>query len=374
VSSRIFVIFGTRPEAIKLFPLIKELRKRSNDAVRVCVSGQHRNLLDQVLEISRIVPDFDLNIMQQNQSLDELVARMLVGLGEIIKRERPDQIVVQGDTATAMTAALVGYHHKISVSHVEAGLRSGNIYEPWPEEVARRVISIIARNHFAPTQRAVDALIDERIPPERIFLTGNTVVEALLTTVDKIRAEPERVADLARIIEPFGDKRIILVTCHRRESFGEGMHQIAHAIQILADRGDVGIIFPVHPNPNVQRIAKTKLMGNSAIALIEPQDYFHFVHLLSLAYLVLTDSGGVQEEAPSLAKPVLVLRNTTERPEGIDAGTAKLVGTDQNRILANANNLLDDPRAYRAMSKAHNPYGDGLASQRIAKVLLNESI
>jgi UDP-N-acetylglucosamine 2-epimerase (non-hydrolysing) len=372
VSSRILVIFGTRPEAIKLFPLIIELRKRSNNAVSVCVSGQHRNLLDQVLEISGVVPDFDLNIMQHNQSLDELVARMLLSLGKVIDQEKPDQIVVQGDTATAMTAALAGYHRKISVSHVEAGLRSGNIYEPWPEEGARRLISIIARNHFAPTQRAVDALLAERTPPERVYLTGNTVVEALLATVDKVRAEPERVADLTHILERFAGKRIILVTCHRRESFGEGMQQIVNAIRALADRGDVGIIFPVHPNPNVQIVVEATLAHNSAVALIEPQDYFHFVHLLSLAYLVLTDSGGLQEEAPSLGKPVLVLRNTTERPEGIEAGTAKLVGTDRDRIVADANLLLDDDEAYLTMSKAHNPYGDGLASQRIAKVLLNE--
>lgn len=372
MSSRILVVFGTRPEAIKLFPLIDELRKRSDGIVRVCVTGQHRNLLDQVLEISGIVPDFDLNIMQHNQSLDELVARMLVGLGEIMDREKPDQIVIQGDTATAMTATLAGYHRKISVSHVEAGLRSGNIYEPWPEEIARRLISIIALNHFAPTQRTVDTLLAERTPPERVFLTGNTVVEALLATVQKISAEPARVADLAPLVDRFAGKRIILVTSHRRENFGKGMLQIADAIRTLADRGDVGIIFPVHPNPNVRIAIETRLANHPAIALIEPQDYLHFVHLLNLSYLVLTDSGGVQEEAPSLGKPVLVLRNITERPEGIDAGTARLVGTDRNRILAEASNLLDDAKAYLTMSRAHNPYGDGLASQRITKVLLNE--
>jgi UDP-N-acetylglucosamine 2-epimerase (non-hydrolysing) len=372
MPSRILVVFGTRPEAIKLFPVVNELRKQSKCAVRVCVTGQHRDLLDQVLNISGIVPDIDLNIMQHKQTLDELVARMLIGLGNVMDREKPDQIIVQGDTATAMTAALAGYHRKISVSHVEAGLRSGNIYEPWPEEVARRLISTIALNHFAPTQRAADTLLAEGTPADRVFMTGNTVVEALLATVQKIGAEPKRVADLAPLVERFADRRIILVTSHRRENFGAGLLQIAEAIRILADRGDVAIIFPIHPNPDVQIAFKTKLANHPAIALIEPQDYPHFVYLLNIAYLVLTDSGGVQEEAPSLGKPVLVMRNVTERPEGIDAGTARLVGTDQNIIVDHANNLLDDAKAYLAMSKAHNPYGDGHASERIAKVLLNE--
>lgn len=372
MPSRILVVFGTRPEAIKLFPVVNELRKQSECTVRVCVTGQHRDLLDQVLDISGIIPDIDLDIMQHNQPLDELVARMLVALGHTMDREKPDQIIVQGDTATAMTAALAGYHRKIPVSHVEAGLRSGNIYEPWPEEVARKLISIIAFNHFAPTQRAADALLAERTPADRIFITGNTVVEALLATVDKIMTEPQRVANLTPLIDRFANKRIILVTSHRRENLGAGMLQIADAIRTLADRGDVAIIFPIHPNPNVHEAFKTRLANHPAIALIEPQDYLHFVHLLSVAYLVLTDSGGVQEEAPSLGKPVLVLRNVTERPEGIDAGTARLVGTDKNAIVDHANNLLDNAESYLAMSKAHNPYGDGLASKRIAKVLINE--
>lgn len=373
MSSRILVVFGTRPEAIKLFPLINELRQRSDSIVRVCVSAQHRSLLDQVLELSGIEPDFDLDIMRNDQTLDDLVARMLTGLGKIMDRERPDQIVVQGDTATAMTAALAGYHRKIPVAHVEAGLRSGNIYAPWPEEVARRMISIIALNHFAPTDRAAAILRAEGTPTARVFVTGNTVVDALLTTIAKIDAEPGRVKQLAPIVDWLAGKRMVLVTCHRRENFGDGMQQIADAVHTLADRGDVGIIFPVHLNPNVQTVIAARLGSHPAIALIPPQDYVHFVHLLRLAHLVLTDSGGVQEEAPSLGKPVLVLRNVTERPEGVEAGTARLVGTDRDRIVSEANNLLDDARAYSEMSRAHNPYGDGLASQRIAKVLLDET-
>jgi UDP-N-acetylglucosamine 2-epimerase (non-hydrolysing) len=286
--------------------------------------------------------------------------------------ERPDRIIVQGDTATAMSASLAGYHRKIPLAHVEAGLRSGNIYEPHPEEVARRVISIIARDHFAPTQRAADALTAEGIPPNRIFVTGNTVIDALLATVAKINAEPERVRGLAALMDRFAGKRIVLVTSHRRENFGEGMQQIADAVSDLADRGDVGVIFPVHPNPNVREAIEPRLTNHPGIALIEPQDYVHFVYLLNVCHLVLTDSGGVQEEAPTLGKPVLVMRNTTERQEGVDAGTARLVGTDRSRIVVAATELLDDPYAYSAMSTAHNPYGNGFASHHIAKVLLNE--
>jgi UDP-N-acetylglucosamine 2-epimerase (non-hydrolysing) len=373
VPPQILVVFGTRPEAIKLFPVVNELRRRPEASVKVCVTAQHRQLLDQVLDISGIKPEIDLDVMREDQSLEDMTARMLVALGTTLDREKPDQIVVQGDTATAMVASLAGYYRKISVAHVEAGLRSGNIYAPWPEEVNRKIVGLIARHHFAPTTRAAEALLAEGTPRENIFVTGNTVIDALLATKAKIDAEPQRVTEIAQISERFANRRLILVTCHRRENFGEGMEQIAQAITDIADRGDVGIVFPLHPNPNVRRIMQAKLGNHPAIALCEPLNYPCFVYLMSLAYIVVTDSGGVQEEAPTFGKPVLVMRTTTERPEGVDAETARLVGTDRSRIVGETTKLLDDAAAYAVMSKAHNPFGDGLAAQRIARTLLNEA-
>jgi UDP-N-acetylglucosamine 2-epimerase (non-hydrolysing) len=347
--------------------------RRSKASVRVCVTAQHRQLLDQVLEISGIEPEIDLDIMRDNQSLDDVTARMLLGVGAVLDKEKPDHLVVQGDTATAMVASLAGYYRKISVAHVEAGLRSGNIYAPWPEEVNRKIVGTIARHHFAPTRRASDALLAEGTPPGNVFITGNTVIDALLATKTKIDLEPGRVREVAHLSEQFANKRIVLVTCHRRENFGEGMEQISQALREIADRGDVGVIFPLHPNPNVRRVMQAKLADHPAISLIEPVNYPCFVYLMSIAHIVVTDSGGVQEEAPTFGKPVLVMRDTTERPEGIEAGTGRLVGTDRRRIVDEVSNLLSDADAYATMSKAHNPFGDGLASQRIARILLNEA-
>ncbi|MEP0321168.1 non-hydrolyzing UDP-N-acetylglucosamine 2-epimerase [Bauldia litoralis] len=370
---RILVVFGTRPEAIKLWPVIVELERQPDTEVSVCVTAQHRSMLDQVLETAGLTPDYDLDLMRDAQSLDALTARILTGLGPVLDEVKPDCVVVQGDTATAMSASLAAYYKKVPVAHIEAGLRSGNIYEPWPEEVARRVIGTIARYHFAPTRRAADALRAEGVPGNVVFQTGNTVIDALLMTKAKLDRDRSRVAGLAPLSERFSGKRILLVTCHRRESFGAGIDEIMDALLELAERGDVGIIFPIHPNPAVRGPVQARLAKHPAIALIEPQDYPHFVRLLDIAHLVLTDSGGIQEEAPALGKPVLVLRNTTERGEGVDAGTARLVGTDRTRIVSETNRLLDDAEAYAAMAEAHSPFGDGHAASRIAAILARMS-
>lgn len=366
---RILTIFGTRPEAIKLFPLVHALAADPRFESRVCVSAQHREMLDQVLEIAGIVPDHDLDLMQADQSLDSLTAALLTGLGKVMDAERPDWVVVQGDTATAMTAAIAAYYRKIPVAHVEAGLRSGNIHHPWPEEVNRKIISAIAALHCAPTETAAAALRRENVNAATIHVTGNTVIDALHWITSRIAERPELAAGLADLEARFAGKRIIGVTSHRRENFGGGMEAIAEAIRRLAARPDVAMIFPVHLNPNVRAVMNKRLGGLANVALIEPLDYPHFARLLDLATLMLTDSGGVQEEAPSLGKPVLVMRETTERPEGIEAGTAKLVGTDADVIVAEAERLLDDEAAYAAMARAHNPFGDGRSAARIAELL-----
>ena len=368
-ARKIAVVFGTRPEAIKMFPVIHALQRTKGVDVRVCVSAQHREMLDQVLEIARIIPDVDLDVMTPNQSLDTLLARLVTGLGETFDIEKPDRILVHGDTLTTMAATLAAYFRKIPVGHVEAGLRSGDIYHPWPEEVNRKVAGAIADLHFAPTETAAAALRSENVPAERIHVTGNTVIDALLATKARINEDPSLAAGLDPLVKRYARKRIIAVTSHRRENFGEGMRAIAEAIAAIAARPDVAVIFPVHPNPQVRSAMEPLLGGLSNVALIDPLDYPHFVRLLAEADLVLTDSGGVQEEAPSLGKPVLVMRETTERPEGITAGTAKLVGTDKDRIVTEIFSLLDDSKAYSAMARAHNPFGDGLAAQRIAEIV-----
>jgi UDP-N-acetylglucosamine 2-epimerase (non-hydrolysing) len=367
--SKIAVIFGTRPEAIKMFPVVHALKAQAGLNTRVIVTAQHREILDQVLDIARIVPDVDLNVMQANQSLDELLARLVTGLGKVFDGEKPDRILVHGDTLTTMAATISAYFRKIPVGHVEAGLRSGDIYHPWPEEVNRKVTGAIADLHFAPTQMAHDALRAENVAADRIHITGNTVIDALIATTERIAAEPELAAGLDPLAARFTGKRIIAVTSHRRENFGEGMISIAQAIADIAARPDVAVIFPVHPNPNVRPAMEAALSGRDNVALIDPLDYPHFVRLLGMAELVLTDSGGVQEEAPALGKPVLVMRDTTERPEGVAAGTALLVGTDRARIVTEIFTLLDDKAAYSAMSRAHNPYGDGQAATRIARIV-----
>lgn len=370
---RILTIFGTRPEAIKLFPLIHLLDRDDRFESRVCVSAQHRGMLDQVLNIAGIEPHHDLDLMTDGQSLDELTARALTGIGRVLDREKPDWVVVQGDTTTVLAGALAAYYRKIAVCHVEAGLRSGDIYQPWPEEVNRRTVGTFAKLHCAPTQTSADALLRENIDPARVHVTGNTVIDALKWVTQQIDDRPELAEGLSNLEQRFAGKRIIGVTSHRRENFGEGMHGIATAIRRLASRGDVAFIFPVHLNPNVRAVMNAELEGLDNVALIEPLDYPHFARLLDISQIMLTDSGGVQEEAPALGKPVLVMRETTERPEGVAAGTARLVGTDAETIVRETERLLDDPAAYAAMARAHNPFGDGNSAQRICDLLAHAS-
>ncbi len=370
----ILVAFGTRPEAIKLFPVIHELRQDRDFEVTVCVTAQHREMLDQVLDVARIRPDVDLDIMRPNQTLPQITSRILSSFDEVLAKYTPDRVIVQGDTTTAMAAALSSYYRKIPVDHVEAGLRSGNIYSPFPEEVNRKMVGSIASLHFAPTARAAEALIRENVPVDRVFVTGNTVIDALLETKMRI----SEFSDLRKKIDaqlprPGDNRKVILVTAHRRENFDGGIQEIATAILRLAERDDTLVVFPVHPNPNVSGPMRTLLGNHPNIRLLPPLEYVPFVHLLSRCHFVMTDSGGVQEEAPALGKPVLVMRNTTERPEGIDAGTALLVGTSSERIFGEAVRLLDDRRHYQQMSRAHNPFGDGKASRRIVDVIAQES-
>lgn len=369
---KILVVFGTRPEAIKLFPVVAALQADPRFTPVVCVSAQHRGMLDQVLAIAGIVPDHDLDLMKPDQSLDALTAALLLGLGGVMDKVQPDRVMVQGDTATAMTGALAAYYRKIPVDHVEAGLRSGNIYQPWPEEVNRKIIGQIASLHFAPTDVSAKALTDEQVDPARVHVTGNTVIDALHWVTARIDAEPQLASGLAEIEARFAGKRIIGVTSHRRENFGGGLEAIAAAVRQIAARPDVAVVFPVHPNPNVRKVMDAALSGLPNVALIEPLDYPNFARLLGLAEIMLTDSGGIQEEAPALGKPVLVMRETTERPEGVTAGTAKLVGTDTKVIVTEMFNLLDDKAAYENMARAHNPFGDGHAASRIVELLGNE--
>ena len=372
MTRRVLTIFGTRPEAIKLFPLLHALARDARFESRVCVSAQHRALLDSVLGLARVVPDHDLDLMRPDQSLDALTAALLTGLGGVMDAEKPDWVVVQGDTATAMCGALAAYYRKIPVAHVEAGLRSGNIHHPWPEEVNRKIIGTIAALHCAPTETAAAALLGENVAADTVHVTGNTVIDALHWVTARIAAEPGLATGLAGVEARFAGKRIVGVTSHRRENFGGGLEGIAEAVRRLAARPDLALIFPVHPNPNVRAVMNAALAGLDNVALIEPLDYPDFARLLDIAELMLTDSGGVQEEAPALGKPVLVMRETTERPEGIAAGTAKLVGTDAATIVREAERLLDDPAAYAAMARAHNPFGDGNAAARIVELLAGQ--
>lgn len=366
---KILVTFGTRPEAIKMFPVVAALRAIEGIETRVAVTAQHREMLDQVLAIAGIVPDVDLDLMQQGQSLDALAARIVTRFGEVLDAEQPDRVLVHGDTLTTMMVTLACYFRRIPVGHVEAGLRSGDIYSPWPEEVNRKVTGAIADLHFAPTTAAAAALRAENVRDGAIHVTGNTVIDALLATRARIAAEPGLAPVLDPLAERFAGKRLIAVTAHRRENFGAGMHNIAAALAQLARRPDVAIIYPLHPNPQVAQVMRPALDGIGNVALIEPLDYPNFVRMMELSDLILTDSGGVQEEAPSLGKPVLVMRDTTERPEALAAGTARLVGAECDSILAHANELLDDSAAYMAMAKAHNPFGDGTAARRIAEIV-----
>jgi UDP-N-acetylglucosamine 2-epimerase (non-hydrolysing) len=365
------VIFGTRPEAIKLFPVINALSRYPDMRTEVLVSGQHRHMLDQILSVSGIVPDYDLNLMRPGQSLDALTARLLQRIGVVLDSAKPDRVIVQGDTATAMVGALAAYYRKIPVSHVEAGLRSHDIYQPWPEEVNRKIISNIADQHFAATEISAAALRAEAIPADRVFVTGNTGIDALQWVTKRIAQDPSLASSLAPLEARFRGRKIIGITTHRRENFGDGILNIAAAIKAVAVRDDVACIFPVHKNPNVRAVMDAALADLPNVAMIEPLDYPGFARLLFISHIILTDSGGVQEEAPAFGTPVLVLRDTTERPEGLMAGVAKLVGTDTQRIICEVSTLLDNDAAYAAMARVQYPYGDGHASQRIAQIIRN---
>ena len=369
MTHRILVVIGTRPEAIKLFPLVRLLRERDDVQTFVCATAQHREMLDQVLTLTDIVPDFDLNLMKAGQSLDQLSSSVLLQVGQVLDTVRPSRLVVQGDTSTAMMSALAAFYRRIPVCHVEAGLRSFDIYSPWPEEANRKIIGQIAEQHFAPTTRAAEALLKEGVPSQQIHVTGNTVIDALKIIREKMASTPKW--QRAREAAKHDNHRSILVTCHRRENFGKPVQNVASALLDIAGRGDTRILVQVHPNPNVSTVFRTELASHPLISLLPPLDYDDFVAVLDGSYCVLTDSGGVQEEAPALGKPVLVLRDTTERPEAVEAGTARLVGTNRGTIVAETNRLLDDPAFYQSMAFAHNPFGDGFASNRIVGVMLD---
>ena len=382
---KILLIFGTRPEAIKMAPLILELHKHSNKVETiVCVTGQHREMLDQVLSIFKIKPDFDLNIMKQGQDLYDITSNVLVGLRDIYKQVHPDLVLVHGDTTTSMAAALAAYYQQISVGHVEAGLRTHNIYSPWPEEINRQLIGRISSYNFSPTATSSVNLLKEGVDKSTIYITGNTVIDSLYWVVNKIKTDEQLDIRLKAEIKSFGydidrlqhQKRMVLITGHRRENLGEGFIHIAQAIQELSTHfPNVDFVYPMHLNPNVRKSIH-EVLGNdlahfSNMFFIEPLEYLSFIYMMEKADIVLTDSGGIQEEAPSLKKPVLVMRDTTERPEAVEAGTVILVGTDKEKIVANVSQLLTDNAHYQQMAKAINPYGDGKACERIVDILLS---
>ncbi len=359
---KVMLVFGTRPEAIKMCPVVNELKKRASIQTIVCVTGQHREMLNQVLEVFGVEPEYDLAIMQERQTLFDVAVHILDSIKEVLDKEKPDIVLVHGDTSTTFVTALACFYLQIPVGHVEAGLRTYNIYSPYPEEFNRQAVSIISQYNFAPTELAKENLLREGKSPESIYVTGNTAIDALKTTVRKDYAHPE--------LEWSGDSRLILITAHRRENLGEPMKNMFQAIRrVLDEHGDVKAIYPIHMNPVVREIANSVFAGDERIHIIEPLDVMDFHNFMARSYMILTDSGGIQEEAPSLGKPVLVMRDTTERPEGIAAGTLKLVGTDEAVIYQAFKLLLDDEEEYAKMSNASNPYGDGLASMRIADIL-----
>ena len=380
---KILLVFGTRPEAIKMCPLVKEFQKHpENFDTKVCVTGQHREMLDQVLNIFEVKPDFDLNIMKQGQDLYDITSRVLLGMRDILKQEQPDVVFVHGDTTTSTAAALAAFYQQIPVAHIEAGLRTYNIYSPWPEEMNRQITGRITTYHFSPTPLSRQNLLNEHVQEDHIWVTGNTVIDALYSVVDKIKNTPSLHAQLSHKLSESGydierlsaGKKMVLITGHRRENFGEGFISMCTAIKDLTVKyPDVDFIYPMHLNPNVRNAIHTvfgeNLQDLGNMFFIEPLEYLEFVFLMEKCYLVLTDSGGIQEEAPGLGKPVLVMRNTTERPEALDAGTVKLVGTDYHIIMDEVSRLIDDAGYYEQMSEAVNPYGDGLACQRIAKTM-----
>ncbi len=376
---KIMLVFGTRPEAIKMAPLVKEFQKHPESfETVVCVTGQHREMLDQVLEIFGITPDYDLNIMKQGQDLYDVTSRVLTGMRDILKESKPDVVLVHGDTTTSTSAALASFYQQIPVGHVEAGLRTHNIYSPWPEEMNRQLTGRIATYHFAPTPLSRENLLRENVTESSISVTGNTVIDALYMVVDKIKSDDGMAGRLDGELLAAGydtgrlrnGRKLVLITGHRRENFGEGFVSMCRAIKTLTEKfPDVDFVYPMHLNPNVRKpiheVFGEDLSACGNIFFIEPLEYLSFVYLMEKSYIVLTDSGGIQEEAPGLGKPVLVMRDTTERPEALKAGTVKLVGSDYNKIISEVSSLIEDESAYEKMSRAVNPYGDGMASQRI---------
>jgi UDP-N-acetylglucosamine 2-epimerase (non-hydrolysing) len=371
-KKKILTVFGTRPEAIKMAPLVHALTADERFESKCCVTAQHREMLDQVLELFEITPDYDLDLMQAGQTLNDVTARIIQELKPVLQEFKPDIVLVHGDTATTFAASLAAYYEQIEVGHVEAGLRTGNIYSPWPEEANRRLTGVLAKYHFAPTETSKENLLKENFKPENIIVTGNTVIDALLMVKDKIETNEDLKQTLSTQFPMLdASKKLILVTGHRRESFGGGFERICEALAITAkSHPDIQILYPMHLNPNVREPVNRILDGIDNVFLIEPQQYLPFIYLMSRAHIILTDSGGIQEEAPSLGKPVLVMRSTTERPEAVDAGTVKLVGTDVTKIVSSLDELLFNDAAYAEMSFAHNPYGDGLACQRILNELV----
>ncbi|WP_335984108.1 non-hydrolyzing UDP-N-acetylglucosamine 2-epimerase [Acinetobacter haemolyticus] len=377
MKKRILLIFGTRPEAIKMAPLALKLQAYDQDfETKVCVTGQHRQMLDQVLELFSLKPDFDLNLMKPGQTLSDVTSGVLKGLEQVFAEWLPDLILVHGDTATTFAASLAGYYHKIKIGHVEAGLRTGDLYSPWPEEANRQLTGVLANYHFAPTQSSYQNLMNENVNPATVVITGNTVIDALLQVKTKVEKEQQLIQTFEQEFSFLDkNKKLILVTGHRRENFGQGFLNICTALASLAKKyPDIQIVYPVHLNPNVQQPVNELLANINNVFLIAPQDYLPFVYLMNRSYLILTDSGGIQEEAPSLGKPVLVMRDTTERPEAVEAGTVRLVGTDVNTIENAVIDLLENLTTYKIMSEAHNPYGDGTASQTIVDFMISKLI
>jgi UDP-N-acetylglucosamine 2-epimerase (non-hydrolysing) len=378
MGKKVLIVFGTRPEAIKMAPLVKEFEAYQDKfETKTCVTAQHREMLDQVLELFDITPDYDLNIMKPGQDLYDVTSNVLLGLREVLDEFEPDVVLVHGDTATTFAASLAAFYKQVDVGHVEAGLRTGDLYSPWPEEANRTLTGVLAKYHFAPTATSQQNLLDENVLESDVAITGNTVIDALHLVLDKIESNPAMKSELTRVITNSGyanlDAKFILVTGHRRENFGQGFLNICAALKALALQNlDLDIVYPVHLNPNVRKPVNEILSDAPNVHLIEPLQYEAFIYLMSCSYLILTDSGGIQEEAPSLGKPVLVMRDTTERPEAVEAGTVRLVGSDKESIIESVQQLLDDANVYEQMSKAHNPYGNGSACKLIIEKLLEQ--
>ena len=373
---KMLLVFGTRPEAIKMAPLVKEFQKDTlSFETKVCVTAQHREMLDQVLDLFEIIPEYDLNLMKQGQDLYDITSNVLLGMKDVLNEFKPDVVLVHGDTTTTSATSLAAFYNQVKIGHVEAGLRTGDLQSPWPEEANRQITGVLANYHFAPTRTSEENLLQENKDSKNILVTGNTVIDALFLALKKIKTEKKLESQIIAEIKDFGysiedDKKIILVTGHRRENHGQGFINICEALKEIAEKNPTfDIVYPVHLNPNVQKPVKEILSNIENIYLIKPLQYEHFIYLMDKSYFIITDSGGVQEEAPSLGKPVLVMRDTTERPEALEAGTVKLVGTDKEKIIKGAQKLIEDEMAYEKMSRAHNPYGNGKACEKIVEFL-----